>query len=319
MKRRAFFGTAAAAAAGSLTGTVHAAAPPSLKGPYLDLSTGKGNMLMLVRMGANLDETKTKYGTATGIVSGVRPGEKVRDLFGFEVLGVARAEKQSDDSYRLYHREVVYYTDLASGEILNEYTNPYTNERVKVVDVINDPWNEYFEEFEPRMPSYGGLNSVSNEPRKPNLLNWSQIDGGMIVALKTFNLFYPSALKPEQWPRESAGTMNQVSECYTYMVKLEDAQNPKVTSLSHTGTWSRVTPWLPWMLMGQAPGHVIYQSIVASHDDIGGIKKTVREHAEKYHPQMLVPPPKESWSQPNLSSLEVYAKTQKPAPAVLKR
>jgi hypothetical protein len=137
----------------------------------------------------------------------------------------------------------------------------------------------------------------------------------MIVAMRNVNLFYPSALKPEQWPRESSGAMNQVSECYTYMVRIEDAQNPKKTSLENTGTWSRVTPWLPWMLMGQAPGHVLYQSIVAHYDDINRIKRTVLDHCQKHHPQMLVPPPKESWSLPNLSSLEVYAKTQKPAPA----
>jgi hypothetical protein len=34
----------------------------------------------------------------------------------------------------------------------------------------------------------------------------------------------------------------------------------------------------------------------------------------KHHPEMLEAPPKESWSKPNLSSLEVYARDQKPAP-----
>src|SRR5262245_52585686 len=101
MDRRQFFATSAAAAAATtgISAAQAAAEKPSLKGPYLDLTTGKGCMLMQVRMNGNLDETKTKYGTATGFVSAVRAGEKLTDLFGFEVLGVAKAEKQADGSY----------------------------------------------------------------------------------------------------------------------------------------------------------------------------------------------------------------------------
>ncbi len=317
MDRRQFFTTSAAAAAATTSiGTASAAEAPSLKGPYLDLTTGKGCMLMQARMNGNLDETKTKYGTATGFISAVRAGEKVQDLFGFEVFGVGKAEKQPDGSYRVYHRETILYTDLATGNIIDDYMNPYTSERVRVVHVYNDPWNEYFEEFEPRPPSYGGLNKVdTTSPRKPFIQNWRVIGGGMIISERHINLFYPSALQPDKWPRESTGKMNQVSECYTYVCRIEDAQNPKLTSLENTGTWSRVTPWLPWMLMGQAPGHVLYQSTVAHFDDFNNVKKNVRDYIGKHRPEMLEAPPKSSWEKKNLSSLEVYAETEKPQPA----
>ena len=286
---------------------------PSLRGPYLDLTTGKGNMLALARIEANLDESKVKYGSASGVVSGVRPGEPVRDLFTFEVVSAARAWKQPDGSYRVLHRETVLYTDSNSGEVLSEFQNPYTNERVKVVHVANDPWNETFEEFEPRPPSYGGLNKINDAPRKPLVVKWRETAAGLAVAERHIHLYYPSALQPDKWPRESAGKMNQVSEYFTYIVPLKDLQDARKTSLLHSGTWSRVTPWLPWMLMGQAPGHILYQSIVASGDHIEIFKPKVLEYMRKTLPEMLVPPPKESWSKPNLSSLEVYARDQKPA------
>ncbi len=317
MDRRHFLYTGSLLSAGLQTISSNANAAEtklSLKGPYLDLTTGKGNMLAAARMNANLDESKIKYGSATGIVSGIRAGEAVRDLFGFEVVSVARAWKQPDGSFRILHRESIFYIDLATDKVLTEYTNPYTNERVKVVDVINDPWNELIEEFEARPPSYGGLNKNTDGPRKPHVLNWRDVGSGLIAAQRNINLFYPSALQPDKWPRESGGKFNQVSENYTYFCRLDDMQNPAKTSLESTGTWSRVTPWLPWMLMGQAAGHVMYESIVAGFDDINKFKPHVFEHAQKNHPEMLVPPPPESWAKPNLSSLEVYAKTQKPAP-----
>ncbi len=318
MDRRNFFATAAAAtaAAGVLQTAQAATAAPTLKGPYIDLTTGKGTVNLMARINGNMDETKIKYGSASGIISGVREKEKVQDLFGFEVVAVAKNETQKDGSVRCYHREAILYTNLATGEVLTEYKNPYTNELVKVVDVINDPWNEHFEEFAKPAPNYGGLNQKeADSARKENVLPWQVLPNGQITALRNINLFYKSALQPDKWPRESSGPMNQVSECYTYVVNLADAQNPKLTSLQTTGTWSRVTPWLPWMLMGAAPGHVLYQSTVMNFDDINFFKKPVRAHMEKNWPHMLVPPPKESWEKPNLSSLEVYANTQKPAPA----
>lgn len=321
MDRRNFMltGTAATAALGVAAASeadAATAAAASVRGPYLDLTTGKGNMLAAVRLNANLDETKVKYGSASGVVCGVRAGEAVRDLCAFEVVSTARAWKQPDGSFRVLHRETILYTALVSGEVLSEFLNPYTNERVKVVDVVNDPWNEHFEEWEPRPPSYGGLNKNTDAPRKPYVLKWREVGGGLLAAQTHINLYYPSALQPDKWPRESAGKMNQVSEVFSFIVPLKDMQNAKKTSLEYSGTWSRVTPWLPWMLMGQAPGHILYEAVVSSFDGLSGFKPIVLAYMQKTHPEMLVPPPQESWAKPNLSSLEVYARDQKPAPAL---
>ena len=42
--------------------------PASFKGPYIDLTTGKGNMLAAVRIDANLDESKQKWASVSGTV-----------------------------------------------------------------------------------------------------------------------------------------------------------------------------------------------------------------------------------------------------------
>lgn len=122
MDRRNFLisGTAIGFGASAIVDTATAGpSAPGLRGPYLDLTTGKGNMLAMTRLNANLDESKVKYGSATGVVCGVRPGEAVRSLFNFEVVSTSRSWKQPDGSYRRLHREVVLYTDLQSGEVLS--------------------------------------------------------------------------------------------------------------------------------------------------------------------------------------------------------
>ncbi|NKB43304.1 MAG: hypothetical protein GKS03_03400 [Alphaproteobacteria bacterium] len=93
MLRRHFLAEGAGLAAAGPVTQANAADAPTLTGPYIDLTTGKGNMNLRARMAGDLDESKVKYGSVTGIVSGVRPGEKVKDLFGFEVVSVGRNER----------------------------------------------------------------------------------------------------------------------------------------------------------------------------------------------------------------------------------
>mgnify|MGYP006992540874 CR=1 FL=1 len=96
--------TVRSAAGGTARPRAASAETASVRGPYLDLTTGKGNMLAAVRLNANLDESRIKYGSASGVVCGVRAGEAVRDLCGFEVVSAARAWKQPDGRYRLLHQ-----------------------------------------------------------------------------------------------------------------------------------------------------------------------------------------------------------------------
>jgi hypothetical protein len=290
--------------------------PAAFKGPYIDLTTPRGNVNAAVRVDANLDESKQKWASVSGLVCGVRDGEALKDLFGFEVVSVARAWGQPDGSYRVLHREAIFYTDLATGDVLRTWNNPYIDEEVEVVDVINDPWNHFFaEQVKVFEPDYGGLNKPDPKPPIPFSNGFFDAGNGMVQNRRSINLYYKAALQPDTWPRESSGPMNRVSEFFTSAVKLADLQDPDQTSVHQTGSWARVTPWLPWMLMGQSPGHIVYHSTLQSFDTLDGFKPKIRAHCEKLYPHMLEAPPKEYWEKPNLSSLEVYAKTQKPKPA----
>jgi hypothetical protein len=311
---QAAVGAATLAAGASLTGLA-AAAPsmgkPSLTGPYIDLTTPHGNMIAMARLQGNLDSTKSKYGWATGVLFGVKPNEKVRDLMGVNVFSSTRVIKQPDGSFQRLSREVVYYSDLKSGEFLEVYDNPYTNEQVKVVDIANDPFNYKIEEFYPAPPSYGGLNKDA-PPRRPFLLDW-KIRANMLTMFQYINLYYPSGLQPDKWPRESPGKMSQVSEIFLYLISLADMQNEKKTSVTYTGSWSRVTPWLPWMLMGQEPGHCLYDCQMGTADSLDDIDPKVLDRVRKKNPIYLSAP--ETWVDPSLSSLEHYALEQKPSAA----
>ena len=263
------------------------------------------------RLQGNTDTSKTKYGWVKGICLGTKDGERVRELFGFEVASACKLQRNPDTNYMKLLREVGYYTDLKTGQFIDEWMNPYTNETVKVVKITNDPFNHAVADHYPDPPSFGGLNK-EKPPRRPFLLKWTIATKTTLLLETDIHLFYPNALDPEKWPRESAGKMLRASEMYRYVIRVEDMADMTKTSVEYTGTWNRITPWLPWMLNGQMQGHITYITMMGGFDDMTSIPAKLLEHTKKNDPKFLVAPEKDEG--PSLSSIENYARTQKPAP-----
>jgi len=258
------------------------------------------------------DTAPGKYvnGYVTGTVMGVRDNEAVRPLFGFEVFSSIRVLKQENGDYQRLCRELIFYRDLNTGELMDSWRNPYTNEEVAVVDVANDPFNYVISDHFPDPPSYGGLNTAK-PPRRPFIRNWTLLNDDTVVLTSDIHLYYRNKLDPAIWVRESAGPMNRVSELFRYSIRREDIENDALTHMPHTGVWNRITPWLPWMLMGTAPGHIVYAGTFSSVPSVDSVPAPVAKRVRERFPQYTVAP--EKWVDPSYSSLENYARTQKPA------
>jgi hypothetical protein len=293
-------------------------ADKSLTGPFLDLlGSTEDNMTAYARLQGNLDGSKTKYGWYKGMVSAVMPDKAVKDLFMMEGFSCARLIPKEDGiGYHKVLREVGFYREQRfgrSGKIMDTWKNPLTREEVKVVPIANDPFNYDITPFFPEPPNYGGLNTGKPFPKIPLKLPWMPDIYNNNVRLDThINLYYPNALDPVTWPRESSGKMNRVTESFLYNINLDDLQDPDQTTTKYNGSWMRITPWLPWMLMGQTPGHIVYQSFMGSVDSLDVLPEDLVLAAEALDPKFLEAPT-EVYG-PSLSSLERYEIEQTPMP-----
>jgi hypothetical protein len=254
------------------------------------------------------------YGRCTGVICGVRPGEAVRPMLTFEVFSTIRVLRQSDGSYQRMTKETILYTDPKTGAILDEWDNPYTGERVRVVHVANDPYN-WIIASTVQPPAMPGLVTTGQAVPggKPYLLNWTDFGPDTVVLTIDGHGYYPNLLTPAKWPRESAGPMIQSSELFRYFVSKADLEDPAKTHVPSNGSWVRVQPWLPWMLMGQAPGHVMYDGVFRRFRSLDYYPAQVLERIRTKYPQFLTAPT--TWYGPNYSSLEHYSREQQPAPA----
>jgi hypothetical protein len=264
------------------------------------------------RIQGDLNPENQKFGDVRGVILGVKPGEKTKELCGFEAFLATRLVPQEDGSIRRLNKEVIFYMNPRTGEIIEEWTNPWTGEVVKVVQVANDPFNYSISEWLILAPEdFGG--DKKPEPRKiPLIFPWHQMSPTHLSLSTDMHLFYPNSMDPEKWVRESSGPMVQVSEMMRYCVPIAEVENPELTSVSFTGTWNRITPWMPWMLMGQEPGHTLYVGSMTGGPDHSVISPQALAYAEKNYPQFLSAPTEDYG--PSHSSLEIYAQTQEPAP-----
>ena len=281
----------------------------------IDFNNPRWNRDAWARMQADMNSDNERIGQCAGQIIAVRPGEALKPFLGFQVFLATRLLPLPDGNIRRVNKEVIFYTSLSRkgepGEIIDEFKNPFTGETNKVVHVFNDPFNYTISDFLILKPEdFPG--SEKKEPVKfPLLFPWQELDDETLVLSTDMHLNYPNPLQPDKWKKESSGPKAQVTEMMRYFVKKKDLENPNLTAVPYVGTWHRITPWLPWMHMGQTPGHCMYASTMTAFSTIDKLPKHVVDFAKKHKPDILKAPTEDYG--PSHSSLEHYARQQTPA------
>ena len=254
-------------------------------------------------------------GAFSGHVFGVVDDRLLKPLFGFEGFGVGRYEPQPDGSFRNIWREVGYYKDIDTGRILEQWTNPYTDETVDVLHVQNDPVNLVVTNQVPQFPPRPGLEfRFGNYGRdQAFILPW-MVDhaGDWASCMYDVHGRRPNPLPPAEWPRESGGRCCASAKRSRWAGRSGQLEDPGVTSVRQVGGWQRVAGWLPWMLMEQRPGHLFYRCVTHKYGRVEDLPPHVTDYAAKHLPQFLQPP--QGWVAKNVSSFDVYKAQRKPAP-----
>jgi hypothetical protein len=273
----------------------------------IDFSDPAQNLKAFIKLTADLDPSKESVGWFGGTIYGNRGTEPLKPLVGVQGVGMMRVRPMGDNVYRIFNREFAAYTDPKSGDIIESWMNPYTEETVEVVPIKNLIVNA-------QVAPIVEQDFDGHKVKFPFTPPW------VVQTDKAFSLFevhaaFPNPMKPDAWPRESAGPINRTGEMFQRMCSLADLENPDLSATDYVGTWTRVGPWLPWMLMGQADGHLLYRSFMNRTGKIENLPANLLSHMEKKYPEFLKAPDDETWGKPNDSSWTVYMNERKPQPA----
>jgi hypothetical protein len=309
LSRRELLAAGGVAAAVALTGDGAAAAP--VRGLRdLALETGDGNARLMTRILANLDSGRAKHGWYRGRVMGVAPGAAARDLLGIMGMSSQRAVPLPDrPGWMLLQREVGFFFDLGTGKVVDRWRNPLNDETVDVLHIANPSVSRDVEPVERDARFYDDPARAAASA-KPFVLPW-QTAGDRLFVEQHSHFWARNPLDPAVWVRESSGPMLQVSDMLSYNVSLPKALDPAITSLEHWGAWVHVRPWQPWMLMGSAPGHLLYNCFTGSADELAGIPADIVALTRERFPDFLTPPEKRTRAEPSVIR---FMRERKPVP-----
>lgn len=238
-----------------------------------------------IRVRASADGAET-FSYWTGDVYGWQDDGGPHHLFGFEGVNVARAVR-SDAGWQLLTREVALYLDPATREVLDSWDNPLTGRRVEVHHVYNDPVNQ----------------RLGDHPVPVTRL------GDQVVHNVDVRLAYPSPLKVADHPDNSASDTYRALELFQFFVSARDL-DAGLPGVPAAFSWCRVSPWLPWMAMGQRGGGLVYHCRGAKFTDAAELPVRLRERAGEH----FLHAPHE-WTAPNMTSWTAFAARQRPGGA----
>ena len=110
----------------------------------LDLRTAEGNVKAMAKMAATLAPDSHKHGWYSGVLMGVVPGQAVRELVGIIGMSTQRLRAVPEQGgYQLLQKECGFFTDLATGAVLDRWRNPYSNEIVEPFHIANPAVNRW--------------------------------------------------------------------------------------------------------------------------------------------------------------------------------
>jgi len=272
---------------GGLSGVAHASENQTR--PNFPWTDPAENLRILSRMWGTIDPGKEAILYVFGPMFGTTDPGSFKPLFRMESIATVRTYPQEGGAYRYLAGQIILFTDFKTGEVLETWRNPYTDEVNEVfqyrdypLDYVLDP-NKFPERY----------TMENDEDMKRKLvLDWffrgDTAYGDAIARTKLKN-----RLDPKEWPRESVGEFWETFEVYRWQAKIAEIEDLSLPSIpSFTGDFQTFKPWEPWMLMGQRPGKIFSVRTAFKIDDFSIVPKKVMAYAEKHMPEMLQAPTK---------------------------
>jgi len=213
----------------------------------LDLSDSADVIRAEIRLNCSSDPAHPRISWMTGELFARRQGEADRRVFRVQGINTRACEQTNDPQrgpgYRSVTREAIFYLDPDTGEMLREWKNPWTGETLPVVHMFNDPVNM----AQPRF--------ARDESGKP--VSWpGRIVGNFAIQERRSSFLRDSPLGGGY--QAFVGGRYQAVEISTTIVPVDAWLGPKPRQpIPVVSAWTRISPWLPWMKMGDREGQTV--------------------------------------------------------------
>ena len=207
-----------------------------------------------------------------------RVGEPDRHLFDVQGMNIRHCQTVRDPvrglGYKSRSREVMFYLDRDTGQVLRNWENPWTGKRVKVIQVANDP---------PGPP--GRVSWARDEKGEPQgSADRFPVRSGLVLSGGgAARLFYENPMGGDY--QQYVGGWYHAMEFLTAATPVEDlldADNPAITD--RVISWGRISKWLPWMEMGDLEGILIFHTAGMRLDNFDQMPEVMKAEIRSNYP-----------------------------------
>ncbi len=210
------------------------------------------------------------------------PGERDRLLFNVQGMNIRTCGTVTDpvrgEGYRSVSREVMFYLDPETNEVLREWENPWTGEINEVIHVANDPVNA-------RRPSF-----PYDADGKPLAKFRGTVKNGRVFTTGAVPLFYTNPMGGDY--QEYVGGSYHAMEMFNSFAYEDEVFDPEVPSnMKKSLGWARVSKWLPWMEMGDRVGMMVATTVGRRMKDFDSLPDVVKDEIMLNHPEYTEAPP----------------------------
>ena len=205
------------------------------------VTTPEGRLTAYAKLRASLDGSTVVWwyrGIQYGVVD-LAP----KRLWAVQGLQVTSFKRREDGSFDNLFRDLMLYQDLATGETLKDFRNPYTNEAVAPSAQVMGPMNLIYSR------AGAAIKDLENVP--PGMETDWRVDRAVISGDDLI-------LHEEAYSRVTDGALQfVVNDFITLQGRLSDAVDPGIVNAPARYTYCTLASWPPFMQMGGRDGHLL--------------------------------------------------------------
>lgn len=255
------------ALAGSLASSPLAAAvtPAPVK-----FDSPRDEWMTVLRVQGNADGSISPW-WYTGFIYGVRGKEAPKPLVRFEGCEMYRFTRKPDGTFAQTGRTTTFFQDIATGEVLDTWLNPYTGKTVEVQPNLLGGaarmiWSDAGQQWMwPDRPA---------PPPSPHKIYWTTY--GDHVWMRHDRVYPPGVPQP-------------IGESSSTLVKRADLMS-QASSIPALFSSSYIAPWPRWMQMPDDAGHVMWHADGIKLMTLEDLPKAYLDRVRREHPDQLDPP-----------------------------
>jgi hypothetical protein len=224
----------------------------------------------------------------TGVLHAARPNEPVVPVIACDSLIRRDVLPQPDGSFGVRTFEANYYHPIDDPAPALRFRNPLNGRDVEPLHYREGPHVQVLSERGMRWVSG---TEVAPPPARQDMAvrsvaTWQQA-GPVVWATREMYGDRPHPLDAATWRLESSGARMSFGSFSNYFTLASQLDDESVTRADCEFSYQALTVWWPWMLMGSAPGQMLWRANGRKLRSFDEIPADSRAGFERLHPTMF--------------------------------